>query len=510
MTTWWALTSQDTLPTHDTLTVVATTSSPGHLWMFWAYDKPSRHPVHKTIRGKRILCGYKYIWDTPYLTEHSDYGPTLSHTFVATNLLANSTIWFYLCEPGGPYGLQIQGPLTSVTLPTLAPWVARVYVATNNQGVYYTDNFSANKDTPAGVPTWTPDSAGIEPGAAFLGFRGDPFNPSGRQYFLDVKGVYRHTTGDWYATLTRQTLIAYTGCEDDPASRFPNNGLEVNTNTPGWVACTFVGHHHVAGVPIHRLYFCLSLNYGSNWTITVAEDGTLDLPYPACLTVGKIQGTSPYPPGRVIFFMARKAWTAYCIRSIDGGATWDAFLIGRALQRFDFFAYEGHMIVDTNTQDTCYFTGSLTLADEYIISRSQSHGETWHRYDTLAPVPLGARISYLALNITLTDLVRVGTNVGRLDLYRTATAGATWQSATPPVHSPHLCISTVPGAPTSLYIVGQFLDAEMNNQLIWASIDEGATLYTKSGAHADVPDTGGGDSIPYTAGGIRAILPILT
>jgi len=507
---WWVLTSQDTMPSYDTLFVVATTSDADHLFMAWSYTKPAKQPVEKTVRGQRIICGYKYIWDTPNLAEQTCYGDTTTHTFHITNLKPQATIWYYLFAPGGPYGLQIQGPLSSTTLPTLAAWSTHIYVATNNQGVYYTENFTANKDTPAGLPTWTPISTGIEPGAQFLGFRGDPFHPTARQYFLDQKGVYRRTTGDWYATLTRSALIQYTGCIDDATSRFPNNSLEVNTNVPGWVACTFVGHHTVAGAPVYRLYFCLSLNYGSQWTITVAEDGTLNLPYPACLTVGKTKGTSPYPPGRVIYFMARKDWTAYCVRSIDGGATWDAFEIGRALQRFDYFAYEGHMIVDTNTQDTCYFTGTLTIADEYIVSRSQTHGETWHRFDTLAPEPLGARISYLALDITETDVVRIGTNIGRLDLYRTATAGATWQSTTPPVHSPHLCLSTVPGAPTTLYILGQFLDDEMNNHLIWASTDEGATLYAKSGAHPNIPDTGGGDSIPYTAGGIRAILQILT
>ncbi len=507
---WWILISQDTYRTHNSLSVIATTDKATHVFMAWAYLKPARHPIYRTVRGRRIRCGYKYIWDTPTIENQTTWGKTLQHTFSLTDLTPGATIWYYLFSPNGPYGLQIQGPLSHATLYTLRPWTTRLYVATNAQGVFYTDNFVSHRDYPIGDPRWQPVSVGLEPDPKFRGFRGDPFIPEGRQYFLDVTGVYRRTIGPWGNFLPRTTIIQAVGCNDVGPSRFPHNGLAVNINQPGWVGAIFVGQHTVNGAPQYRHYFCLSTDRGNTWTITVAEDGTLNLPYPTCLTVGANKGSSPYPAGRVLYFMARETTNAYCLRSIDGGATWEAFLIGTAWNRIPSSPYEGHMLVDPASQDKCYFTGCLNPTPAWVLKRTTDHGETWADYDGAADQPLGNDISYHALTLTTTGILRTGTDVGRIFFHKTIDAGASWTKTAPQIPSTHLCLTTVPGVPNSLYIPGQWLDLHMNNHLIWASANEGATMIPKSGKNPDVPETGQGDSIPYTAKGIRAVLPILT
>lgn len=507
---WWVLTDQQTLPSPEALTVIATTSEADHLFMNWAYHKPTRHPIYRRIRGKRTLCGYRWVWDTPFLAEQNTYGPTTLHTFPLANLLPGATIWFYVFSLNGPYGQQIQGPLTHVTLPILAHWVTRVYVATRHPGVYYTDNFVTDKRYPQGTPTWTKIDQGLPTPFDFRALTADPFNPSTRQFFLDKNALYRRTTGPWTPILPRSYVIAAIDCLDVPQSRFPHNALAVNINLPGWLGLTFVARHDTNGSYHHRLYFLLSTTYGSSWSIFLAEDGTLDLPYPVCLTVGHSKGTSPYPPGRVLYFMARTGYDCYCLRSYDGGATWDPFPIGPGWAQTQYPSSEGLMIVDPTDQGTCYFTGCYLPDGKYHLKASTDHGETWTFYDLAAPQPLGVKVSYLNTALTLTNIHRIGTERGRILFFKTTNGGGSWTNTPPPLPSYHLGLSTVPGAPDSLYVTDHWCDGNVRPNSIWASDDEGATFINKSGAHSDIPATGGGDSIPYTAGGVRAILPILT
>lgn len=116
---WWVLTSQFRLPGYTTLAVHATTNLADHLFMAWNYYRPVRHPLYVTVRGQRTFCGYKWVWDTPFIAEQLQSGDTLDHTFSLRHLRPGSTIWWYLFAPDGPYGRQIQGPLDSVTLMTL-------------------------------------------------------------------------------------------------------------------------------------------------------------------------------------------------------------------------------------------------------------------------------------------------------------------------------------------------------------------------------------------------------
>ncbi|GAH66701.1 unnamed protein product, partial [marine sediment metagenome] len=120
--TWWVLLSSKAFPQPTSLRVVATTNLFDHLFMAWSYYRPSRTPIYRTIRGLRVHCGYKYVWDTPFITEQNESGDTFLHTFDSSDLTPATTIWYYLFAPEGPYGSQIQGPLRHVELPLTAPW----------------------------------------------------------------------------------------------------------------------------------------------------------------------------------------------------------------------------------------------------------------------------------------------------------------------------------------------------------------------------------------------------
>lgn len=117
---WWVLTSYQVTPGFNTLEVSTSTNALDHLSLAWEYYAPAKHPIHKTVRGLRVICGYQWVWDTPRIQEQTEPGDTLDHTFSLTNLTPGSTIYFYAWAPGGPYGLEIQGPLDRATL-TEAP-----------------------------------------------------------------------------------------------------------------------------------------------------------------------------------------------------------------------------------------------------------------------------------------------------------------------------------------------------------------------------------------------------
>ncbi|MBA7527122.1 hypothetical protein ES705_19296 [subsurface metagenome] len=507
---WWVLTSLSYFPSYNALTVNATTNLTDHLFMRWHYYEPTRTPLTKRIRGRDIQCGYKYTWDHPHILRQTQKGNTFLHTWRLTDLIPSETIWFYLYAPGGPYGSQIQGPLCHAKLTAVAIWIPRVYVATEKHGVFYTENFVDDISSPEGVPTWTPLNDGLDLAFYCQGFVGDPFDPGGRQYFLTTHNLYRRTTGNWGSVLSRQAMIRYSGCLDNIRSRFVHNGLAVNTNTNRWIAVIFVGEHDVNGTLTRRLYFCLSVTYGYKWLIFVAEDGTLDLPYPSGLTVGQFKGDSPYPAGRVIYFAARKGWNVYCLRSIDGGFTWETFLIGPAFSRDSYLWDNGYIAVDPNSQDKCYYAGAYAAGIYSYLKRSTDHAETWPDFDDNADQPLGKASPYLSLGQTFSNILRVGTEVNRLSFYKTTDAGATWTQRAPPVESVHLGIFTPPATGNSLYIAATFTDNYTKPHSIWASDDEGTTMIPKSGAHTLEAD-GGGDSIPWTHGdGIRNILPVTT
>ena len=119
--TWWTLTRKRIVPSYDHALITCRTSSLDHLYMAWAYHEPRRHPIIRFIRGRPRVCGYRYVWDTPFIAEQAAPGDTEHHQIQITGLQLGSQIWFYLFAPDGPYGLEIQGPLQTFVLPPGPP-----------------------------------------------------------------------------------------------------------------------------------------------------------------------------------------------------------------------------------------------------------------------------------------------------------------------------------------------------------------------------------------------------
>ncbi|GAH72741.1 unnamed protein product, partial [marine sediment metagenome] len=113
---WWILTRLQATPAATHLTVTTKTNNPGHLFMHWAYYKPRRGPIVKIERGKTIICGYLWKWDTPNIAEQLELGETTTHNFFLENLIPGATIWYYLDTPPDLFHLPCQSPLFWVTL----------------------------------------------------------------------------------------------------------------------------------------------------------------------------------------------------------------------------------------------------------------------------------------------------------------------------------------------------------------------------------------------------------
>lgn len=117
----WVLTRLHVSLTTTSATIVAATNTIDHLFMMWNYFPPIRKPIYKTVRGKRLLCGYKYAWANPHIAEQIESGNTIEHTFYIDNLTPRATIWFYVWAPLPKRYKNIQGPLMNFTLPFAPP-----------------------------------------------------------------------------------------------------------------------------------------------------------------------------------------------------------------------------------------------------------------------------------------------------------------------------------------------------------------------------------------------------
>ena len=109
--TWWTIRGLYTGLAPFTAAISCRTSQDDHCFIKWAPWEPRRHELWRIFRGKDYRCGYKYIWDTPNLTEQSGYGDTEFHLFVLKDLTPATDYWGYIFAPDGPYGQEIQGPL---------------------------------------------------------------------------------------------------------------------------------------------------------------------------------------------------------------------------------------------------------------------------------------------------------------------------------------------------------------------------------------------------------------
>jgi len=394
-------------------------------------------------------------------------------------------------EPPTPPDNPPSPPIPPPT-PGLGGWAKKVYVATTTLGVFYTANFVVDTGSPIGVPTWAATSTGLDLGEDCLGFRGDPFDPEGRQYALMEDGLYRRTGGNWTRVLTGTDIHV-------DGATFGINGLDTDINTQG-----HVGVLAFSTPSDNAHYYCKSIDYGANWDFYHWHPQIVCL-FEGSLTIGAFQGDSPIAAGQVMFCFYNVTGGVGLRRSIDGGVTWNyVYWLGLAY-------FSPHILIDPMEQDRV-FLGAMDGSGPYHVWVSTDRGITFTEFDLNASEPLGAPIAmtYYYLSITTGGVVRVGSFTSAPHIHGTWDDGNTWNEVTPATSANSLGISLLQSAPDKLYllrIAGTLIGAP---HLIWASEDEGATMTQKSGAHASTADTGGGDSIPYNSGGIRGILQIWT
>ncbi|GAI81679.1 unnamed protein product, partial [marine sediment metagenome] len=255
---WWIIVGQGIERGFTWLRIFASTDVEDHLYMAWATYPPVEREIWRIVRGVRVFCGIKYIWDTPNIAEQTDEGDTLVHRFYISGIPAMSTIYWYLNAPGGPYGLEIQGPLQITELLRLPAWSTRAYFASKLKGMFKTTDFSG----PGGPqPTWIPDNDGLP----FLDIRQatpDPWDPYHRRFIVCHGDVWRmdNIFIDEPATATRilaqWEAVALTG-------GFPGTILWVATNR------NFMGHLYVlfnSDLTLNGTWALKTIDYGDTWT----------------------------------------------------------------------------------------------------------------------------------------------------------------------------------------------------------------------------------------------------
>jgi len=107
----WVLTNLSIDSLYAAVLIHAETNRVAYNWIIWSLIKPTRKPLWKVIRGKRIQCGYKYIWINPTTTAQDEPANGTQHTFGVAGLIPSDTVWFYMFSLDGPYGKECQGPL---------------------------------------------------------------------------------------------------------------------------------------------------------------------------------------------------------------------------------------------------------------------------------------------------------------------------------------------------------------------------------------------------------------
>lgn len=488
---WWVLTFLENFRTLHHLNVLAGTNRPTHLTMAWARHAPARQAVYRTVRGKRVFCGWKYIWDTPNLTEQLQPGTTYDHTFGPLSLASMDHVWYVLHSPGIAPGTFCQSPLIHVWPPELHAWTTKMYVGTQLKGIYYTDSFTG----PGGLhPTWTTLNEGLHSELIFQ-LEPDPFGPSYRMYALagapGDRTLYVRTpslTPSWLELLTNAAALALTGSASGEL-----RWVATNAYFPGYLYVLFNSALFDTG------FWCIrSLDYGQTWTAHAIPHGLYN--YAAGnISVGLSQGASPYAPGTVLY-AALDRWTidpATLWLSIDHGQTWtmkDGKGVGLMTPR---------CLVDPTDQSTVYIGAYTGGANIHELFRSETHGAALTQVD--GAHHLGLMLGPFTVNLWINPTDRAFlTALSGNHLFVSLDYSTTWADQgliaetvarfallweNPDRFYLARHVSGSPGPPYS------------NCHVIFASEDYGATMYGKSGANACLP-TGGADSIPYNCGGI--------
>lgn len=500
--TWWILIGSAPTMTFNTITVRAFTNVPDHLYMAWAYWEPTRHLLYRTVRGKTILCGYKYIWDTPTITEQDQDDDTLYHTFHLYGLTANSTVWYYLFAPDGPYGLEIQGPLRHVHLPPPPHWDPNLFVATKLKGVFATRTFSGPGEP---QPTWIPLTAGLHSLSCWQ-YAPDLLAPQTRHYLVTgVAGsrvVYKLDVPiipwwmpftparfpDWQPILTNADCLALTGFASGEIC-----WVATNINLPGQVYVLF---HHPAsfdGATCIR-----SENYGLTWQSFPISPGPV-AQRAGNIIAGLSRGASPHASGQVLYAAINNglmgSFKVYI--STDRGETW---ALGGSTQTS---VAVPRVMVEPSDHSIVYIGAHVAIPNPHELFRSTEHGANLVEVDGDHHLGFYLNAFWGQMWLDTEDIHSMRILVQN-HVWTSTTFAATWTDFGPTAVGVARLMCT-PHSPSYLHLGRRTNSPPFGDpgypHVVFISTDQGHTMWGKAGDHADQPD-GDGDSIPGDCGGL--------
>ena len=500
--TWWVLNAAKPAATYNSLTLRAFTTTEDHLYTAWAYHKPARHPIYRTIRGTTKLCGYRYIWDTPNITEQAQPGDTIYHTFWLSNLEQHTTIWYYMYAPDGPYGLEIQGPLQHYKLP-LAPWWPRILVVgTKLKGIYYTRTL---KGPGEGQPTWMSVNDGLL-SLKIWQLCPDLLAPTARMFCiagdLGSRAVYRlgrtlipwwwplwpFLWPDWEPVLTNAQACTLTGSPSGTIC-----WIAPNANLPGRFYVLFN-----SGLTENGTWCLRSPDYGTTWTAHQIYAGVQN--YAAGnILAGLDRGTSPYTAGSLLYAALNVApgGHAALYRSTDWGASWTfTDWTGTAI-------HTPRCTVDPTDQAIVYLTAFISPDDPHELYRSVTHGTALAEVDGALHLGFFIDMPHGQMWVCPGDNLRVRV-LNQDQIWQSSNFCATWADPIP-LEWPAARLAIIDHSPDYLYL-GRPTSAPtppdpVPPHVFFISDNNGLDMHGRCGDHADQPD-GGGDSIPFNCGGV--------
>lgn len=489
--TWWTLTAQYHNRHVSHLNVHARTNREDHLFMYWAMYKPARHPIYRRTRGVTRLCGYKYIWDSPRVEEQLQSDDTLAHSFRVENISPLRHIWYYLGAPGGPYGLQIQGPLTHVPPTTVDPWPATCYIGTKEKGVYYTESFSGPGQP---QPFWTIRNLGLTSLKVWQ-LCPDPWDPAGRHYAITGdagdRTVYRRQpiqTTNWVPILTHAQALALTGATDGEIC-----WIAANSNIHDEIYVLFNSIIEDAGT------WCIhSFTGGATWNAFQISAGIFNRSA-GNISVGIEKGNSPHPPGFVLYCTINTGVgnSHHIMLSTNRGLSWavqDSLGTSLTTQKCQ---------VDPTDQATVYMGVLISVPEFDELHRSTEHGANMTEVDQAHHLGIRIHPQSRPMWIHYSDPseARVLT---QLHVWQTTDSCASWTDHGA-LEYPAQVMHIFSAYPNNLFLAR---DTSVPSpppppmpHVLFISTDEGITMEGKAGDHPGAED-GAGDSIPYNCGGV--------
>jgi len=496
---WWVIIYHHATAKPTSLRVAAATDQADHLFMAWSFHKPARSPIYRVVRGLRILCGFKYIWDTPNIQEQIQPGDTNTHSWYLPDLPERSVIWYYLFAPDGPYGNEIQGPLQWAVLPPILAWAFHVIAATRSKGIYESFNFTA----PLGDhPTWQTINTGLDSLEVWQ-LCPDPWNPIEEHYAIAgpaaSRTVYRRFTRDsdaWLPILTTPEACAITGS--------PSGEICWIASNPMWP-----DHYYVlfnSGLTTNGTWCLRTTTSGQFWDPVCIYNGVFN--YKA----GNISATALPTPGELPDFV--RLYAALCH---DAGGKFQLYTSANNGQTWTLASTLGISVLTPRCQadpthpDTVYISAYIDAANSRELYRSETAGTAPAQVDGDNHLGLfiAPTISEIWIHPTNHDFMKI---LAVNHLWQSWDYCATWEDlgeTMVPVAHLHIKDDT----PGYLYLARNQSAVPLGDagwpHVLFVSDDDGATLIGKCGPHAQDP-TGGGDSIPYNCGGIahQSILPL--